>query len=223
MRYTVHQPQMFSPIYLWARFLSVDTLVLLGEDYAKNEGWHTRFQLNAKNYRPIISTPLKARFGKTINEVQFADPERFFHRLRKTVSMVYSGCPNLDLVLSLLEYKPGETFGQYCTRTTIAIRDYLGVELLVLPVEQLFVHRPESASEWLANIGKSLGGETYVCAADAPLKYLETGPFAERRIAIDCQKYIMPSYVGGVDAQTSILDLLARCSKAEVLRVLRGV
>jgi hypothetical protein len=211
---------LFAPIYLWARFASVEKLVLLGTDYVKADGWHTRFKLNSKNGPLFIPAALKDRTGKMINEVEFADPSHFFKKLEKTLKNTYSKQPYLLGVMNLVGYYAGETFGQYCSRTTKIIAKYLGLDLQILDVDGLGIQRPENASEWLAVIGSKIGGTTYVCAADAMDKYLEGKPFCDRMIGWDTQNYQMPAYDGSTDASVSILDLLARFSWKEIRSII---
>src|SRR5271157_1037117 len=103
MRFTIHQPMLYPPIYLWARFASCEKLVLLGTDYCKQDGWHSRFKLNGKNNSVVITCPLQSRFGKQINEVQFAGKDVFFKNLSKTLKQLYGKQPYLTPTEQLLQ------------------------------------------------------------------------------------------------------------------------
>lgn len=228
--FTIHQPMMFPPIYLMSRFLSVDTLVTLGRDNIKTDGWHTKFKLQSKTGPLIIPVWLRGRSDRPINEVQFDRPERFFGKLSKTLQQLYSKqpyyTPTMDLLSSLT---PSSGFGEYCLAFLEGVFDYLHLESegyvdipMVLREESFRIDRPENASEWLASIGVKVGGTHYVCASDAPAKYLDVKPLQGEGISVLGQLYRMPEFDGITDATTSILDLLFRKSPDEVVAILRG-
>lgn len=213
---------LFPPIYLWARFASCQKLVLLGTDFVKSDGWHTRFKLNAKGGSIVIPCALKDRFGKQIQEVQFSNAGMFFGKLEKTLQQLYGRRPQFAAVMEAIEWRDkGDTFGDYCTSTMQRIARYLHLLVKIEEIQNLTGHRPKDASEWLAEIGCFVGGTEYVCAADAPEKYLNTKPFDDRSISISKQYYRMPAYPGSTDACASILDLLFRCSVEEARKVLQ--
>ena len=205
----------------------MERLVLLGEDQCKADGWHTRFKLNVKPHPAhgqsiIIAVPLKERYGKAIDEVEFCDPARFFRTLSKTLTQHYSKGTGFDDVMAMVLRDTGGTFGQYCARLTLQIRDYLELPLLICDSRALRVKRHCLASRWLAEIGQSIGGTEYVCAADAGDKYLNVREFVELGIKVSPQHYRMPPYWGSTDATASILDLLMRTSKEQARSVLCG-
>lgn len=220
MRYTVHQPMLFAPIYLWARFASVEVLVLLDEDYMKADGWHTKFKIQTKNGPVVIAAPIKDRFGTLIKHAQFAEPDHFFKKVGKTLAQTYGKTPYYAHVSTLIAYKKGETFGQYCSRVTRNLAQYLDLPLIIFDVGALDIPRPTSASQWLANIGQVIGGTEYVCAGDATQKYLNIEPFDYYQMKISPQQYTMPAYGGQGDATTSILDLVFTQDPINVQKIL---
>lgn len=226
--FTIHQPMLFPPIYLIARFISVDHLVFLTTDWAKTGGWHTRFKLYGPVGPMIVPVWLKQKHSTRINELQFDRPERFFQKLYKTLQQLYGRSPYYHPTMELLEcLDASDGFSSYSMGFIHLVMDYLGVPLTISTDASLDVPRPDTASEWLAEIGDKVWGDIYVCAQDATEKYLDPAPFHEKGILVSGQDYLMPPYAqrtGGSinDASASILDLLMRCSPDEAVAILRG-
>jgi hypothetical protein len=213
----------FQPIYLWARFASVQQLVTLGRDMSKQDGWHTRFKIHGRGHIIVIPVSLKDRRGKRIEELHLHDPKAFFSNLAKTLNQHYSRQPQFNAVMDLI-FSNGmsdlDHFETYCNLFAYRVITYLALPPIMGGEQSLGLEKPADASTWLADIGLKIGGTEYVCAADATEKYLKPGAFYQAGIVLSPQKYVMPQYPGCLDAETSIIDLLMRCSIDEARKVL---
>lgn len=211
------------PVYLVSRFLHTETLVTLGRDWCKSDGWHTRFKVYTKNGPVIIPVSLSSRHGVAINDTELYRPARFFLKLEKTLRQSYGRSPYFDAVWSIvLEAQGAPTLGLFSHVFLGGVFSYLGRGPNIIPEESLGLVRSEDASTWLATIGAAIGGTHYLCAKDAPDKYLSVLPFTARGIMVVGQDYSMPPCTGLSDACMSILDLLFRASPAEANLILEG-
>lgn len=217
-QFTIHQPMMVYPIYLLSRFLYADELVLLTTDYAKKDGWHTRFKIQTQQGPVIIPVPLVSRTGKLINELVIDKPEFFYKKLRKTLEQAYGKSPHWGLVQGLIPWGDS-SFCEFSITLLTNIVKYLGLGLKLTRDTDLNVTRDPDASTWLAEIGYAINGNVYYCAFDAPSKYLRVEPFKERSMFVNGQVYVLDA---PYPADTSILHLLFTEPKERVLELLRG-
>lgn len=222
MRYTVHQPMLFPPVYLVARFMSVRKLVWLDTDFAKTDGWHTRFKLQTKNGPVVIPIALTARAGKQIRDLEVFQLDRFQVKLEKTLHNIYGKEEQFERVLGFVQDASSEHFDEFCRGFMGRVFEYLGAAPGTACESALGIQKPEEASEWLVAIGNAINCTEYVCACDAPTKYLREVPFAFAGIKLEPQEYVMPKYDKWAEASNSILDLLMRCDREAVLKTLGG-
>lgn len=211
--FTIHQPMFAPPIYLLARFIKVSDLIMLTTDFAKSDGWHTRFKLHNKSGPFVVPVPLGSRHNRQISQLQIANPERFFSKLRTTLQQSYGRSPHFEQLIALLPET--DNFSDFSVGFLRNVFQYLGVGPRIHLDTDLGVQRPNNASEWLTALGLAVGGSQYVCAADAPAKYLDKAPFDLAGIDVQGQQYDFPTSLG-YDAQTSIIHLLFKEEPARV-------
>lgn len=227
--YTVHQPMLFIPIYLLARFARAKKLVWLDLDHCKdgNDGWHTKCKLvGNKSNATIHRMGLVDRSNALIKDAQIYQLDRWWVTFRKALEQHYRHAPNYVQVGSMLGSAVSGCDGRFCALNVQFIEEvfkYLGLDTEFYLSSSLGVLKDITASKWLCDLGIAINSTTYLCASNATEKYLDAQCFKDYGIALETQEYIMPQYRLGASPTTSLIDLLMWKSPYEVMTVLHGV
>lgn len=215
---------MFYPIYLVARFMGVESLVLIRRDRCKVDGWHTRFKLvDRRGVACVYPVDLVDRTHHTLLDVEISNLGRLKTKLQKTLQAMYGTAPNFERVSGLVSasLNCGPNFSDVCEFFLAETLSKLGGPVICRE-EGLGIQRHPDASQWLGDIAAAINGTEYVCASDAMEKYLDPAPLLRVGVSLSPQSFTMVPYRVGVDSSTSILDALMYLDDKQIRSLLSG-
>lgn len=227
----VYQPGYFQPLHYYARVWGSDVFVLLNSAQLNRRAGQARARLKGRRTEVMITVPVRGGNRVLIKDAIPDYEQGWVDKHLKTIEQVYGKAPCFDSVFSWVErlLKEAEdgnwSLGMIGQTQAQEILYRLGWKGTL--VEESEPSRFEDASDWMLEIVKKVGGDTYVCGRVAYEEYVNVEKFAQQGVEVVVQEWECPVYkqLGRREdfvPNCSILDGLMSCGSDELIRVLEG-
>ena len=199
MIYTNTQPLFLPCTYMMNRLLQCHTVVIMEEAQFHRKGHHARALLATPSGHKHCSLSLHKANRKPLNEIVVASPDS----MPKVVSQIegtYRSAPYFKEVWPQLGHA---LLKASCYSHLVDIDHHLmrfaldisgGQFVKLVRSTKLVPHRHDSASEWMAELGKQAGCKVYYAGGASIDAYIDPEDFHRRGMDFKAQQYIMPAY-----------------------------
>lgn len=211
--FTTTQPLFLPCTYMMARFTQVEGIIVMEEAQFHRKGHHARANIVTPQGRNHIGPALQKANRKPIDEILLSDPKKTLEKMQATIKMTYGKTKGFkqvgDGLLDALEYEKYAQMGtgdvallDLCNGTLDWALQVSGISTPVYMSKDLVPERPEHASQWMADLGESVGLHVYYAGAASIDSYIRDEDFEPRGMGYKKQNYVMPSYenYGGIES-----------------------
>lgn len=158
---TCVQPTFLGPLYLYERLSNCDIVIVLTQ--AQFDKQHVRNEFPGQ----MNTLPTHGNGRQTFNETTLAEYERWLSKLQKTLKMAYQKEPQYKMVTELVirhleMFASGQDFVDVAGTMMASIMMLTGIDAHLVPDTEVLPMRPESGSEWMAHLVRSVGGTHYL-------------------------------------------------------------
>jgi WbqC-like protein len=222
----IHQLHYLPWLRYFEKIARCDVFIVLDNiQYTKN-GWQNRNRVKTSGGAKLLTVPIFADFGQTLDQVRIRNTVRWREKHWRTLDQNYANAPYFDHYDEFLE----QVYAQEWERLNDLNRFMLSFFLKNLGIQTEIVYASElqvdgRATERLIGLVKAVGGNAYYSGAFASDQYLDAARLDEAGIEIILQQWEAPRYPqlhGPFEPDLSIVDLLFNCGP-DALAVLRGV
>jgi hypothetical protein len=201
MLVAIHQPNFFPWLGYFDKLRRADIFIFLDAvDYPRAGSggmgsWCNRVRIAVRNEPHWITCPIQRMpLGSPIHAAIIDDRQPWRVKLRKTFEANYRKAPRYDETLELLEpliHSPEINLSAFNIAAVRAISGYLGLKTQFMLQSEL--PHCGQATELLASLVKSVGGDTYLAGGGAS-GYQEDHLFAKHGIALTYQGFTPKVY-----------------------------
>ena len=230
--YTATQPILFPPLHLAQRATKVDHFVIMEEAQFSRAMQSNRIALVGKDGGFTITAPYRKHSNRVaFGDIVLGDLKGFKIKLRKALDMLYAKASHYeeyrDMVFAHIDgFEEGMSSVEACEYAYRFLKDLLGLGYTIERSRDLLEERPESPTEWLAELGVRLKATDYVQGMSTIEAYFREGVFKERGIRVWGQVYKIPDYgqlAKEFEPYVSYLDPLFLCGRDALIDVMEGV
>ena len=222
----IHQSHYLPWLCYIDKLMRSDVFIVLDDVQFSKNGWQNRNKLKTPSGPTILTVPVHARAGQTLDEVRISgDGPDWKKKHWRTVEQHYRKAPYYDDHAPFLVelYRREWTHLIELNRHMLDyLLDVLGIATRVEYASSLDVQGV--ATERLVHLVKAVGGDAYLSGEFALDAYLDPEPFRESGIELKIQQWTPPTYpqlYGEFIPDLSILDLLMNCGP-DACAVLNG-
>lgn len=222
----IHQLHYLPWLRYFEKIARSDVFIVLDNiQYSKN-GWQNRNKIKGPAGAVLLTIPVRARLGETLEEIQIEEDGRWRHKHWRAIEQAYAKTPHFAEHAAFFE----KVYTQSWERLNDINRcmlDYfikaLGITSRIVYASELNV--PGNATERLVNLIQSVGGTRYYSGAYALEAYLDEEMLHRAGIALELQSWRAPLYAqryGAFVPDLSIVDLLMNAGSASLDIILRA-
>lgn len=203
----------------WLRYFEKihrsDTFVVLDNIQFNKNGWQNRNAVKGAAGRVLLTAPVYAKEGQTLDEVRLNNGTNWRKKHWRTIEQNYAKAPFFSEHAPFLEdaYMREWEFLNALNRHML---DYyiqaLGITTCIVYASDFDV--PGIATERLVNLIHAVGGDTYYSGAHALEVYLDADMLDEAGIGLELQHWEAPVYPqrhGAFVPDLAIIDLIMNC------------
>lgn len=203
----------------WLRYVEkiahCDVFVVLDNIQFNKNGWQNRNRLKTASGQTLLTVPVHARAGQTLDQVRIADNNGWKQKHWRTLEQNYKKAPCFNQYAPFFE----EIYDTDWTHLNDLNRKMLEYFITALGIDTRIVHAsslnvPGDATERLLNIIRAVDGDTYYSGAFALDAYLDSELLDSAGIKLELQNWSAPRYPqlhGDFIPDLSVLDLLMNC------------
>ena len=226
MRVGIHQLHYLPWLRYFAKIARSDVFVVFDSiQYAKN-GWQSRNKVKTAAGATILSVPVHARLGASLDEVEICREARWARKHWRTIEQNYRAAPYFQEHAAFLE----ATYAQEWRHLNALNRHMLSYFISALGITTRIEYAsdlavPGRATERLVNLVRAVGGDRYYSGAFAVEAYLDAARLEEAGIALELQHWTAPVYPqlhGDFVPDLSIVDLLLNCGPRSLEVLMEG-
>lgn len=215
MLVAIHQSHYLPWLCYIDKLMRSDVFIVLDNVQFSKNGWQNRNKLKTPSGPTILTVPVHAHAGRTLDEIRICDEPDWKKKHWRTIEQHYRKAPYYDDHASFL----ADLFQREWVHLVELNRHMLEYLLDVLNITTRVEYAssldvPGVATERLAQLVKAVGGGAYLSGEFALDAYLDPKPFREAGIELKIQRWTSPTYpqlYGEFIPDLSILDLLMNC------------
>jgi len=210
-----HQPHYLPWLRYFEKIARCDAFVVLDDiQYSKN-GWQNRNKVKGPNGAALMTVPVHAPLGESINRVTIDNRANWRRKHWATIQQCYARAPYANEHLPFFE----ATYAREWESLHELNRHMFEYYLEALEIETPIFYSSEmgiqgKATDRLVNAVKAVGGTSYYSGAYALDAYLNANTMAAAGIALVLQEWTVPVYRqlhGDFAPDLAIVDLLMNC------------
>jgi len=210
-----HQPHYLPWLRYFEKIARCDAFVVLDDiQYSKN-GWQNRNKVKGPNGAALLTVPVHAPLGESINRVAIDNRVNWRRKHWATIQQCYARAPHADDYLPFFEAAYAREWELLHELNRHMFEYYLDVLDIGTPVYYTSeMKTPGEATERLVNVVQAVGGTAYYSGAYALDAYLDAGTLAGAGIELVLQDWTPPVYPqlhGDFVPDLAIVDLLMNC------------
>lgn len=221
----IHQLHYLPWLRYFDKIARSDVFVVLDNIQFNKNGWQNRNKIKAAAGALLLTAPVHAPLGCTLDEVGIDDTQPWRKKHFQAIRQNYRKAPFFGEHEAFVEQVYA---AEWSTLNALNrhMLDYfvraLGIDTRIAYASELNV--PGAATERLINLIRGAGADTYYSGAYALDQYLDADRLAAEGIALQLQEWrapVYPQFHGAFVPDLSILDLLMHCGP-DSLAVLLG-
>ncbi|MBM3289264.1 MAG: WbqC family protein [Candidatus Hydrogenedentes bacterium] len=211
----IHQLHYLPWLRYFDKIARTDVFVVLDNIQYNKNGWQNRNKIKAASGAMVLTVPVHAPLGCTLDAVTIDETQRWRRKHRAAIRQNYARAPFFARHAEFLE----NAYAREWTALNALNRhmlDYfvreLGIETRTVYASDLNVHG--TATERLINLVRAVGADTYYSGAYALDQYLDAAQLEAAGIGLRLQEWCAPEYPqfhAPFVTDLSVLDLIMHC------------